>query len=160
MIRQLQRHYQANGRHICFQLGAVVSVILLGLVSIGAQAQEDTETCPCFNSGEVESIFLRAEQLSAEEGESVCKAEDYSVELIAELAIWDIDYTVNAKVRVEWYDFDPGRCSYIDSIGNPGIERDVSWPHPAPEATARACYDILVSAIEKFDTSGKCFTTY
>lgn len=136
-----------------------MSAVLLSLCSIGAQAQQDDETCPCFNSGEVESIFLHAEQLAAEEGASMCKAEDYSVELSAELTIWDIDYAVIAQVRVEWFDFDPGRCSYIDNIGNPGIERNVRWPHPAPEVIARACYDILVNAIGKFDASGKCVTT-
>ncbi len=159
MIKLSQKHRQAKGANIRFQLGAAVSAIILCLVSIETNAQEENESCPCFSYEEVESIFLRALQLTTEEGESNCKAEDYSVECAAEIVIWDKNYTETAHVQVEWFDFDPGLCAYTDSIGNPGVERDVRWPHPAPEATARACYDIIASVIAKSDSAGKCFTT-
>ena len=98
------------------------------------------------------------EQLTAEEGESTCSAQDYSVEFNAEVVNLDQDYETIAQARIQWYDFDPSRCNYIDTIGNPGVERNITAPHPAPEATARACFDIISSVIEKSDTTGKCRT--
>jgi len=74
------------------------------------------------------------------------------------LVIWDQDYAIIAQARVVWFDFDPSRCEYIDTVINPGVERNVDWPHPAPEAVARAFYDIISSVIAKSDTSGRCET--
>jgi hypothetical protein len=137
---------------------ALCAVVLLSLASMETYAQEEIETCPCFSYEEVESMFLRGAQLTAGEGESNCQAEDYSVEFKAEVTVWNQNYDLLAQARVEWFDYDPGRCDYIDTAGNPGVERNVSWPHPAPEATARACFDIISSVITKADTSVKCIT--
>jgi len=134
---------------------AVIAVILM---SVETHAQDENETCPCFSYEEAESIFMSGEQLTAEKGSSDCNAEDYSVECKAEVIVWDQDYEVIAQASVEWFDFDPSRCVYIDTAGNPGVERNVRWPHPAPEATARACFNIISSVIAKSDTSGKCNT--
>ncbi len=123
-----------------------------------AQSQSVTETCPCFSYEEVESIFLGGMDLSEEERISDCSAEDYKVECSAEVIIWDQNYELIAKARVDWFDFDPGGCEYINTTFDPGVERNVRWPHPAPEATARACFNIISSVIAKSDRSGKCST--
>ena len=128
------------------------------LVSMGSPAQDENETCPCFSYEEVESIFLAGNGLAVEGGALVCSAEDYSVEISAEMVIWDQDYSTIAQAGVKWYDFDPSRCNYIDTIGNPGVERKVVWPHPAPKATARSCFDIISSVIAKSDSAGNCNT--
>jgi hypothetical protein len=141
-----------------FFIPAVSAVLLMTLISVAIYAQDENEACPCFSYEEVESILLRGEQLTAGKGESTCGSQDYSVELNAEVTILDQDYATVAQARVDWYDFDPGRCRYIDIEGNPGVERNVRWPHPAPETTARACFDIISSAIAKSDTSGRCNT--
>ena len=133
-------------------------VVLMNPIRMESQTQDENETCPCFSYEEVESMFLRGQQFAAEGGESNCRAEDYSVECNAEVAVWDQDFTLIAKARVQWFDFDPSRCDYIDTIGNPGVERNIRWPHPAPEATARACFDIISIVIAKSDTSGICNT--
>ena len=128
------------------------------LISLETQAQDEDKTCPCFSYEEAESIFLAGEQLATEGGVVSCSAEDYDVEMSAEVVVWDQDYTTIAQASVKWYDFDPSRCEYIDSIGNAGVERNVRWPHPAPEVTARACFDIITSVIAKSDTAGNCIT--
>ncbi len=133
-------------------------VLATALLSLKTQAQDEIVTCPCFGFEEVEAIFLRGNQLTAEEGVSDCSSEDYSVECKAEVVVWDQNYDVIARASVSWSDFDPSQCSYIDSQGNPGVERNVNWPHPAPEATARACFKIITSVIEKSDTLGMCNT--
>ena len=137
---------------------AVFTVVLMSVISMETHAQDEKETCPCFSYEEVESIFMSGEQLTAEKGSSFCNAEDYSVECKAEVIVWDQDYEVIARASVEWFDFDPSRCDYIDTAGNPGVERNVRWPHPAPEVTARACFNIISNVIAKSDTSGKCNT--
>jgi len=154
-----QGNCQAPDKKFYLQHGiAVFAVVLMSLVSIEAHAQDENNSCPCFSYEEVESIFLRGEQLTAEEGVSACHTEDYSVECNAEVVVWDQDYAIIAQASVEWFDFDPSHCDYIDTVGNPGVERNVSWPHPAPEAVARACFNIISSVIAKSDTSGKCDT--
>jgi hypothetical protein len=137
---------------------AVSAVVLMSLISREILTQDENETCPCFSYEEVESIFLSGEQLAVEGGTSNCSAEDYDVECKAEVIVWDQNYETIAQASVKWYDFDPSRCDYIDTTGNPGVERNVTWPHPAPEATARACFNIISSVIAKSDTSGKCNT--
>ena len=137
---------------------AMLAVVLTGMINMETQAQEDSEICPCFSFEEVEAIFLSGDQLSAGGGSSNCSAEDYSVECNAEVIIWDQNFDVVAQAHVTWSDFDPGRCDYIDTRGNPGVERKVTWPHPAPEAIARACFQVIARVIEKSDTSGKCIT--
>jgi hypothetical protein len=137
---------------------AVFTVVLISLISMETHAQDENETCPCFSYEEVESIFLRGEQLTVEQGQSSCNAEDYSVECKAEVVILDQNYEIIAQARVIWFDFDPSRCDYIDTADNPGVERNVKWPHPAPEVTARSCFNIISSVIAKSDTSGKCNT--
>ena len=136
----------------------VFTVVLMSLISMETHAQDENETCPCFSYEEVESIFLSGEQLTVEQGVSSCNAEDYSVECKAEVIVWDQNYEIIAQARVNWFDFDPSRCDYIDTVGNPGVERNVKWPHPAPEATAKSCFNIISSVIAKSDTSGKCNT--
>lgn len=154
-----QRNCLAAGRIFCLQHGIeVFAVVLMSFISMESQAQDDQETCPCFSYEEVEAIFQRGAQLAEEEGVSACHTEDYSVECNAEVVIWDQNYELVAQARIDWFDFDPSRCEYIDIAGNPGVERNVSWPHPAPEATARACYNIISRVIAKLDTSGKCET--
>ena len=137
---------------------AVSVIVLMSLISMETPAQVENETCPCFSYEEVESIFLLGEQLTTEESESTCRAEDYSVECNAEVIIWDQNFAIIAKASVAWFDFDPSRCDYIDTAGNPGVERNVRWPHPAPETIARACFNIISSVIAKSDTSGTCNT--
>jgi hypothetical protein len=134
------------------------AVFAMVLISMATHAQNEDETCPCFSYEEAESIFLAGEQLATEGGVVSCSAEDYDVEISAEVVVWDQDYATIAQVSVKWYDFDPSRCEYIDSIGNAGVERKVRWPHPAPEVTARACFDIITSVIAKSDTAGNCIT--
>ncbi len=159
MTKVSQGHCQAPARESCFQHGAtLVAVLLMSLTGMQTHAQDDNETCPCFSYEEVESMFLRGDKLTWEEGEISCRAEDYSVECNAEVIILDQDFEVIAEASVAWFDFDPSRCEYNDATGNPGVERDVKWPHPAPEATARACFNIISSVIAKSDSSGKCNT--
>ena len=136
----------------------VSAVVLMSLISVELRAQDIKETCPCFNYEEVESIFQSGVHLTEEEGMSDCTAQDYSVECNAEIIVRDQNYTIVAQARVDWFDFDPGGCEYIDTTSDPAVERNVSWPHPAPEATARACFNIISSVIAKSDTSGKCNT--
>lgn len=152
-----QGHNRAPGRKSPIQLGpAVFAVVLMSFISMETPAQDENEACPCFSYEEVESIFLRGAQLPEEEGVSACHTEDFSVECNAEVIIWDQDYALVAQARVDWFDFDPSRCEYIDIAGNPGVERNVNWPHPAPEATARACYNIIARVIAKLDSSSRC----
>ncbi len=103
-------------------------------------------------------MFLQAEQLREEEGTSDCSVEDYSVECNAEVIVWDQDYNIVGQARVDWFDYDPGGCEYINTSNDPDVERSVRWPHPAPEATARACLMIISRVIKKLDASGKCST--
>ena len=147
---------KSHGKLLMFK--AISVVVLMSLISMETHAQDNNESCPCFSYEEVEEMFHRGDQLTWEEGEISCLAEDYSVECKAEVIIWDQDYSVIAQARVEWFDVDPGGCDYIDVTGNPGVERNVKWPHPAPEATARACFNIISSVIAESDTSGKCIT--
>ncbi len=158
MTKLVRRRCQATNRDIYLRFGAILFTLVLCLPAPGIFAQEQSETCPCFSNEEVDSIFQRVEQIAVGEGEIMCKAQDYSVELSAELTILDKNYAVSAQARVEWMDYDPGVCAYIDTLPDPDVERNTRWPHPAPEATARLCYDIIRSVIEKSDTSGKCIT--
>jgi len=112
------------------------AVVLISLTSMETNAQDANVSCPCFSYEEVESIFQSGEQLT----------------------VWDQNYEIIAQARVDWFDFDPSRCDYIDTVGNPGVERNVKWPHPAPEATAKSCFNIISSVIAKSDTSGRCNT--
>ena len=137
---------------------ALSAVVLMSLVSMEINAQDENETCPCFSYEEVESLFLKGAGLTEDGGMTDCSAQDYSVELNAEVVIWDKEYTLIAKARVDWFDFDPGGCEFIDTSSDPAIERNVRWPHPAPETTARACYKIISSVIKKSDSSGNCST--
>ena len=153
------RYFQAHRRKILLQSGATLfGVLFTCLIISETLAQDDNITCPCFTYEEVEAIFLRGEQLTADQGERNCKAEDYSVERSAEVTVFDQDYAIIAQARVEWYDYDPGRCEYIDTTSKPGVERNVRWEHPAPEAEGRACFDMISRVITKSDTSGKCNT--
>jgi hypothetical protein len=136
----------------------VSAVVLLSLISMGSRAQDTQESCPCFNYEEVESIFQSGVHLTEEEGMSDCSAQDYSVECNAEVIVWDQNYTIVARARIDWFDFDPGGCIYIDTTSDPDVERNIRWPHPAPEATARACFNIISGVIAKSDTSGRCNT--
>ncbi len=159
MTKVSHRHCQLPGREICLQHAAtVVAMVLMSLINMAALAQDENPSCPCFSYEEVESMFLRGDKLTWEEGEISCLAEDYSVECKAEVIIFDQDFEIIAKARVEWFDVDPSRCDYMDTTGNPGVERNIKWPHPAPEDTARACFNIISSVIAKSDTSGKCST--
>jgi hypothetical protein len=137
---------------------ALTVVVSMSLISTDSFTQDENETCPCFSYEEVESIFLSGKKLAEAGGSSSCSAEDYNVEISAEVIVWDQDFATIAQVSVKWYDFDPSRCEYLDSTGNPGVERNVTWPHPAPEATARACFNIISRVIAKSDTSGVCTT--
>ena len=138
---------------------SVVSlVVLMSLIRMESRAEDENQSCPCFSYEEVESIFLRGQQLATEGGEVTCRAEDYSVECNAELTVWDQDFELVVKAKVEWFDIDPSGCDYIDNTGNPGVERNIRWPHPAPEATARDCFNIISSVIAKLDTTGICNT--
>ena len=151
---------RAKRKSFCklFIFPAVFAVVLMSYISMEIHAQDENEICPCFSYEEVESIFLSGEQLTAEEGVIACSTADYSVECNAEVTVWDQDYAIIAQARVEWFDFDPSRCDYIDIAGNSGVERNIEWPHPAPEAAARACFNIISSVIAKSDTSGRCET--
>jgi hypothetical protein len=137
---------------------ALSAVVLMSLISRASLAQDENETCPCFSYEEVESIFLNGKELAQAGGSTSCSAEDYNVECSAEVIVWDQDFATIAQASVKWYDFDPSRCEYFDNTGNPGVERNVTWPHPAPEATARACFNIISSVIANSDTAGICIT--
>lgn len=158
MTKQVLPRCQVISREIYLRIGVVLFALVQCLAITGISAQEQSETCPCFSSEEVDSIFQRVEQIAVGEGEIMCKAQDYSVELTGEITILDKNYAVSAQARVEWMDFDPGVCAFIDTQADPPVERNTRWPHPAPEATARLCYDIIASVIKKSDTSGKCMT--
>ena len=128
------------------------------LISLESRAQSEDEVCPCFSMEELESIFQIEADLPDEERNSSCTAEGYKVECSAEVVVMDQDYEVIALARVKWLDFDPGSCEYTDTRTDPHVERKVRWPHPAPEATARACFNIISSAIAKSDAAGNCST--
>lgn len=134
----------------------IAAVLLVGSIAMDAHAQDGNESCPCFSYEEVESIFVNEGQLIAEAGESYCTIEDYSVEIKAEMSVRDQNYDLIAQARVAWFDYDPSSCTYIDTTVDPPTERKVRWPNPAPEAAARACFDILSSAVEKLDAAGRC----
>jgi hypothetical protein len=133
-----------------------ISVIVL--TTMESQAQSEDETCPCFSMEEVESIFLIQADLPEEERNTNCGAEDFKVELSAEVVVMNQDYDVTALARVKWLDFDPGGCEFTDTRADPHVEREVRWPHPAPEVTARACFNIISSVFAKSDTAGYCST--
>jgi len=135
---------------------AMSAVALVSLIYMTAGAQPENETCPCFSNEDVASIFLIEAAIPEEQRNSECSAEDFKVELAAELSVLNQDYEVIAKASVKWLDFDPGGCEYIDTTVDPHIEREVRWPHPAPESTARACLSIIASAIAKSDTFSYC----
>jgi len=139
-------------------ISTVFAVVLMNLISMESRAQDISETCPCFSYEEIESVYLSGVHLTEELHKSDCSAQDYSVEFNAEVIVWDQDYTKVAQARVEWFDIDPGGCEYVDTAGDIDVERNVRWPVPAPEATARACFNIISSVIAKSDTSGKCDT--
>jgi hypothetical protein len=134
-------------------------LILMSTISFESGAQQESESCPCFNHEEVESIFLQGLNLSEEQGMIDCSAEDYSVEFSAEVIVWDQDYAMIAQVRVEWFDFDPGGCEYIETSGDVEVERNTRWPHPAPQETAHACFNIISTVISNLDKLYNC-TTY
>lgn len=136
----------------------VSAFLVLQLTGIDLQAQDVSVICPCFSYAEVESIFLIGKNQTEDEGMIECSAENYAVECNAEISVLDQDYAVTAQARINWFDFDPGGCGYINTISDPLIERDVAWPHPAPEAVARACYNIIASVIAKLDSDGNCNT--
>jgi hypothetical protein len=138
---------------------ALSVMILISLWNAKSPAQSENETCPCFGYEQVEAIFLSGEGLSAEERIRDCRAEDYKVEFTAEAVVWDQNYDLLAQATVNWYDFDPGGCEYINNMSGLAVESSIRWPHPAPEGTARACFDIISSVIAKKDTDGNC-TTY
>lgn len=119
-------------------------------------AQEGNATCPCFSYEEVEGVFLSGDQLLASGGGGSCSVNDYSVEFTGEVVVIDQEFHTLARASVKWADFDPGQCSYQNATADPVVERSENWPHPAPEATARACLDIISRVIEKLDTSGRC----
>lgn len=137
----------------------VSAVVLMSLISVESRAGDADETCPCFNYGEVESIFQKGVHPTEEEHLSDCSAQDYSVEFNAEVIVWDQDYTIVAQARVEWFDYEPGGCEFIDTMGDHDVKRTVKWPDSNPEAPARACYNIISRVIAKSDTSGKCNTS-
>lgn len=123
-----------------------------------ARAQEEGAGCPCFNYEEVQGLFLSGRKLIASGGGSSCQASDYAVEFKGEVVVIDQNYKTLARASVQWADFDPGRCEYRDATVEPRVERSEGWPHPAPEATARACFDIISSVIAELDTEGRCRT--
>jgi hypothetical protein len=135
-----------------------LAISAISLINLESRAQSQDEICPCFSMEEIESIFLIEADLPDEERNSSCSAEDYKVECSAEVIVMDQDYEVIAQARVDWVDFDPGGCEYTDTRAEPPVEREVRWPHPAPEATARACFNIISSVIAKADTAGICST--
>ena len=132
------------------------AVLLAGLANPNVSAGDEGEPCPCFSLAEVEAIFLSQQQVIAEGRNIYCAVEDYGVELKGEITVRGDDYNTIAEARVTWFDYDPGTCAYIDTVGNPGVERKERWPHPAPEATARACFDILSGVIAQSDSAGSC----
>jgi len=135
-----------------------LAILAISLISLESRAQSEDVICPCFSMEEIESIFLIEADLPDEERNSSCNAEDYKVECSAEVIVMDQDYEVIAQARVDWVDFDPGGCEYTDTRAEPPVEREVRWPHPAPEATARACFNIISSVIAKSDSAGNCNT--
>jgi len=152
-------HGQASSSKFYVQHGvAVFALVLMSVISMESPAQDENANCPCFSYEEVESIFLIGEQLAAEEGVGACSTQDYTVECNAEVVVWDQDYAIIAQARVDWFDFDPSRCEYTDATSSPVVKRNISWPHPAPEAAARACFNIISNVIAKLDTTGKCET--
>jgi len=135
-----------------------LAMSVFALISLESRAQSEDEICPCFSMEEVESLFLIHAVLPEEERNTNCSAEDYKVECSAEVVVMDQDYEVIAQAGVDWLDFDHGGCRYTDTRTEPPVEREVRWPHPAPEATARACFNIISSAIANADTSFYCNT--
>ena len=136
---------------------SVTSVfVLMSQISTELLAQSANETCPCFSSEEVEAIFVIDAGIVEEERNSECIDEDFKVEIAAEITVLNMDWEPIAKAQVDWADYDPGGCVYINTTTDPQIERNERWPHPAPEATARACLDIIGAAIVKLDAAGNC----
>jgi hypothetical protein len=147
--------FQAQCLSRCERL-LIPAVLLVGLANLNVSVGDEGEPCPCFSRAEVESIFLSQQQVIAEGRNSNCAVEDYSVELKGEVTVRGDDYNIIAQAQVTWFDYDPGSCTYVDTVGNPGVERKVRWPHPAPEAAARACFDIISSVVAASDTTGSC----
>lgn len=134
------------------------AALLATFMSLVAKAQDENAACPCFSYEEVEGVFLSGDKLLASGGGGNCQASDYSVEFRGEVVVIDEDYKMIARASVNWADFDPGHCDYRDTRVEPEVERSVTWPHPAPEALARACLDIISTAIENLDSSHHCRT--
>ena len=135
---------------------ALSVIVLMGLKNMELRAQSDNQVCPCFSNEEIESIFLAGLGMTEDESIIDCKAMDYKVEFVAEEVVWDQNYDVVAQARVKWFDFDPGGCEYINNMADPAVERSARWPHPAPEATARTCFNIISNVIKTFDKDGIC----
>lgn len=132
--------------------------MLMGSISQAAWAQDENAPCPCFSYEEVEGAFRTAQKLIASGGSGSCQVSDYGVEFKGEVVVTDESYKTIARASVSWADYDPGRCEYRDAGVEPAVERSVAWPHPAPEALARACLDIISGVIDELDTTGSCRT--
>ena len=132
------------------------AIVVISLINTELLAQSENETCPCFSSEEVEAIFVINAGIAEEDRNSECIAEDFKVEFAAEVTALNMDWEPIAKAQVKWADYDPGSCVYINTKTDPPIERNERWPHPAPEATARACLDNIAAAILTSDTGGNC----
>ncbi len=128
----------------------------VGLLSSELAAQDDGQACPCFDTQEVEALFLNAERLSDGQGSINCHAKDYSVELSAQVMVMDANYRTVAQASLKWADYDPGRCRFLDASVDPKVDRQERWPHPAPEELARACFNIISKVIAELDEEGNC----
>ena len=135
-------------------LAAIVAIC----ASTPAWAQDENSSgpCPCFSYEEVEGVFRSAEQLLASGGGGSCQASDYGVEFQGDVVVTDANYSTIARAGISWSDYDPGRCDYRDTSVEPQIERNYSWPYPAPEGPPRACLDIISTVISKLDSKGRC----
>ena len=134
------------------------AAVLSGALGMQALAQDEGESCACFGSEEVAAIFATYEQLAAAGASMNCSANDYSVEFTSEVSVFDENFASVARANVNWSDYAAARCGYQDASADPPIDRTETWPHPAPEAAARACLEILSNAIAELDSAGMCST--
>ncbi len=84
-------------------LSTLSAVVLMNLISTDTRAQDGNAACPCFTYEEVESIFMKGVHPTEEVHKSDCSAQDYSVEINAEVVVWDQGYTIVLLIAPSTY---------------------------------------------------------
>jgi hypothetical protein len=131
-----------------------LAVLLLGLASTPVSAQE---SCPCFSEADVRAVFPGNILPREEIGRVACSAEDFDVEFMAEVTVWDSAHNLVSQARVRFFDYDTSDCLFLNQAQDPVNQNELEWPQPAPEDVARACYETIIFVARELDSTGDCY---